>query len=57
VWWKDGVKETMNKYNDELLEAVQEIAEIIYMELDIEYQDVWLKRVMDKGIWSPDDGC
>ena len=57
MWWKDGVKETMNKYNDELLEAVQEIAEIIYMELDIEYQDVWLKRVMDKGIRSPDDGC
>ena len=57
MWWKDGVKETMNKYNDELLQAVQEIAEIIYMELDIEYQDVWLKRVMDKGIWSPDDGC
>jgi len=23
------------------------------MELDIEYQDVWLRRVMDKGIWRP----
>ena len=44
----------MNMYNDELLEAVQEIAEIIYMELDVEYQDVWLKRVMDKGIWRPE---
>ena len=33
---------------------IKEIAEIIYMELDIEYQDVWLKRVMDKGIWRPE---
>jgi len=43
----------MSEHTDILLEAVQEIAEIIYMELDVEYQDVWLRRVMDKGIWSP----
>tara|TARA_X000001036_G_C19979273_1_gene521513 strand:- start:194 stop:337 length:144 start_codon:yes stop_codon:yes gene_type:complete len=43
----------MSNHTDILLEAVQEIAEIIYMELDIEYQDVWLRRVMDKGIWRP----
>jgi|TARA_B110000263_G_scaffold198369_1_gene177154 hypothetical protein len=33
---------------------IKEIAEIIYMELDIEYQDAWLKRVMDMGIWRPE---
>ena len=45
----------MSKHTDILLDAVHEIAEIIYLELDIEYQDVWLRRVMDKGIWSPHD--
>jgi|TARA_R110000824_G_scaffold214078_1_gene400347 hypothetical protein len=43
----------MNKYNDELLEAVNEIAEIIYMELPLEYQDVWLMSIIDKGMWKP----
>jgi|TARA_R110000824_G_scaffold42657_3_gene125388 hypothetical protein len=43
----------MNEYTDELLEAVNEIAEIIYMELDIEYQDVWLKSIIERGIWRP----
>jgi len=33
---------------------IKDIAEIIYMELDIEYQDAWLKRVMDMGIWRPE---
>ena len=33
---------------------IKDIAEIIYMELDIEYQDAWLKRVMDMGIWKPE---
>ena len=44
----------MNKNTDELLQAVEEIAEIIYMELDIEYQDVWLKSIMERGIWRPE---
>ena len=45
----------MNKYNDELLEVVNEIAEIIYLECPIEYQDAWLKAIIDRGIWKPDD--
>jgi len=44
----------MNKYTDELLEAVNEIAEIIYMECPLEYQDAWLKGIMDRGMWKPD---
>tara|TARA_R100001244_G_scaffold53315_1_gene46288 strand:- start:154 stop:297 length:144 start_codon:yes stop_codon:yes gene_type:complete len=43
----------MNKYNDELLEAVNEIAEIIYMECPLSYQDAWLKAIIEKGIWRP----
>ena len=43
----------MNKYNDELLDAVNEIAEIIYMEMPLEYQDSWLKAIIEKGIWKP----
>ena len=42
----------MNQQTDELLEAVNEIAEIIYMECPIEYQDAWLKAIIEKGIWS-----
>jgi hypothetical protein len=44
----------MSKYTDELLVAVQEIAEIIYMEMQLRYQDAWLQGVMDKGIWEPE---
>ena len=44
----------MNKQTDELLEAVNEIANIIYMECPLSYQDAWLKSLMDRGIWKPD---
>ena len=45
----------MSKHTDELLEAVQEIAEIIYMQMPLKYQDVWLENIMEKGIWRPMD--
>ena len=35
-------------------DAVHEIAEIIYMEMPLEYQDEWLRRIREKGMWSPD---
>ena len=44
----------MNKQTDELLDAVQSIAEIIYMEMPLRYQDTWLDDIMNKGIWRPD---
>jgi len=44
----------MSKNTDELLEAVQSIAEIIYMELPLRYQDAWLDDIMNMGIWRPD---
>ena len=44
----------MNKYTDELLEAVHEIAEIIHMQMPLRYQDAWLKDIVGKGIWKPE---
>ncbi len=47
----------MSKQTDELLDAVQGIAEIIYMELPLRYQDKWLEDIMNKGIWRPEVGA
>ena len=44
----------MSKFTDELLDAVHEIAEIIYMEMPLEYQDEWLRRIRERGMWMPD---
>ena len=44
----------MSKHTDTLLDAVQSIAEIIYMELPLRYQDAWLDDIMNKGMWKPD---
>ena len=35
-------------------EHIRGIAEIIYMEMPLRYQDEWLKRIMDEGIWQPE---
>ena len=45
----------MSKHTDELLEAVQEIAELIYMGMPLRYQDAWLEDIIKKGIWKPDE--
>jgi|TARA_R110002020_G_scaffold446277_1_gene658546 hypothetical protein len=44
----------MNKHTDDLLDAVQNIAEIIYYEMSLKEQDIWLNDIMAKGIWLPD---
>ena len=44
----------MNKQTDTLLDAVQNIAEIIYYEMSLKEQDIWLNDIMAKGIWLPD---
>ena len=48
-----GNEKTMNKYTDELLEAVDTIATLIYYQADISEQDKWLQDLMDKNIWKP----
>ena len=44
----------MSKHTDILLEAVEEIAELIWMEASLSAQDRWLQDIMDRGIWKPD---
>jgi len=39
---------------EELLEAVQGIAEIIYMEMPLRYQDEWLSDIIVRDIWTPE---
>ena len=34
--------------------AVEEIAEILWMEMPLRYQDQWLENIMAKGMWRPD---
>jgi len=45
----------MSKHTDELLEAVHEIAELIFMEMPLRYQDAWLEDIIKKGIWKPNE--
>ena len=50
-------RKKMKKDTEELREyawAVEEIAEIIWMEMPLRYQDQWLENIMAKGIWRPD---
>ena len=45
----------MSKHTDTLLDAVQEIAAIIYYQSSLKDQDRWLNDIMDKGIWLPEE--
>ena len=45
----------MSKHTDILLNAVQEIAAIIYYQSSLKDQDRWLNDIMDKGIWLPEE--
>ena len=45
----------MSKHTDTLLDAVQQIAAIIYYEMSLKEQDIWLKDIMEKGIWMPEE--
>tara|TARA_Y100001938_G_C7984698_1_gene376287 strand:- start:80 stop:214 length:135 start_codon:yes stop_codon:yes gene_type:complete len=39
----------------ELLDAIAVISQIIYLQQPLRYQDAWLKDVIDKGIWNPEE--
>ena len=47
--------QTMRDIVNELQSAVEDIAEIIYMELPLRYQDQWLEIIMAKGMWKPEE--
>tara|TARA_R100000742_G_C4163408_1_gene4196 strand:- start:61 stop:210 length:150 start_codon:yes stop_codon:yes gene_type:complete len=44
----------MSKHTDTLLDAVQNIASIIYYQSSLKEQDRWLNDIMAKGIWLPE---
>ena len=45
----------MSKHTDTLLDAVQQIAAIIYYQMSLREQDIWLKDIMEKGICMPEE--
>jgi hypothetical protein len=50
----DNEEQRLIKAYKEYEEHIRGIAEIIYMEMPLRYQDEWLKRIMDEGIWQPE---
>jgi len=38
----------------ELREAICEIAEIIHMQMPLRYQDEWVEKIVERGIWKPE---
>jgi len=38
----------------ELREAIYEIAEIIHMQMPLRYQDEWVEKIVERGIWKPE---
>ena len=47
-------QEIKNKEIEALKYTIGTIAEIIWMEMPLRYQDEWLKGIVDNGIWKPD---
>ena len=45
----------MNKLTDDLLNEIQNIAALIYYQCSLRDQDRWLHRIMEKGIWMPEE--
>ena len=43
-----------NCRTEEVKDAMLSIAEIIYMELPLRYQDAWLEDIREKGMWQPE---
>ena len=41
----------MKLNQNELVEAIHEIAEIIRMELPLRYQDKWLAKMVEQGLY------
>jgi len=39
----------------ELEDYIYQICDIIYMELPLRYQDVWVHSMTNKGLYTPDE--
>ena len=44
-------RKKMKLNRDELIVAIHEIAEIIRMELPLRYQDKWLAKMVEQGLY------
>ena len=51
----DVVHEDIYEYIGELLEKIETIADIIYMEMPLRYQDDWLDAMIKEGLYTPDE--
>ena len=45
----------VNSLTDDLLYEIQNIAALIYYQCSLRDQDRWLHRIMEKGIWMPEE--
>ena len=52
----DVVHEDIYEYIGELLEKIETIADIIWMEMPLSYQDDWLECMIKEGLYTPDEG-
>ena len=50
----DSEETRMLKRRRDAEEMIATIAEIIWAEMPLRYQDAWLEDIMNKGIWRPD---
>jgi len=53
----DRLYEFEKKANSEieaLRFAISTIAEIIHMQMPLRYQDEWLEKIVERGIWTPE---
>jgi len=48
-------QEIKNKEIEALKFTIGAIAEIIWMEMPLKYQDNWLEKIMEQGLWKPDE--
>ena len=48
-------QEIKNKEIEALKFTIGAIAEIIWMEMPLRYQDNWLEKIMEQGLWKPDE--
>ena len=39
-----------------LEDYLYEICDIIYMQMSLKYQDMWVSRMIEMGLYDPDEG-
>ena len=55
LWDVNKMLEGAQIKEKELLNSIQEIAEIIYMEMPLRYQDEWLSDMIVREVYKPEE--